>query len=143
MGRERARLIRNVRQREHVLGMRKQYYFRPSPQGLLAWDVDRLVQLSANLPRKRLPLTQIRELDQDWTADDEPFTWRSVVQHIRLIDEAELAYPIILSEGGAVMDGMHRVAKALRLGRPDIEAVQFETDPPPDHVGRKPSDLPY
>lgn len=33
------------------------------------------------------------------------------------------------------MDGMHRVAKALLLGRDDIEAVQFAEDPEPDHVG--------
>jgi hypothetical protein len=41
------------------------------------------------------------------------------------------------------MDGMHRVAKALRAGHADIEAVQFVADPPPDHVGRGPDDLPY
>ncbi|PYK00944.1 MAG: hypothetical protein DME23_05615 [Verrucomicrobia bacterium] len=44
--------------------MRRQYYFRPSPRGLLAWDVDRLVALSRHLPRKHIPLTAIRELDE-------------------------------------------------------------------------------
>jgi hypothetical protein len=29
--------------------VRKQYYFRPSSRGLLAWDVDRLVRLSPAL----------------------------------------------------------------------------------------------
>ena len=58
-------------------------------------------------------------------------------------DGADLAFPIILSADGAVMDGMHRVAKAVRLGREDIDAVQFERDPEPDHVGRGPDDLPY
>lgn len=41
------------------------------------------------------------------------------------------------------MDGMHRVVKALLLGRHDIEAVQFEEDPEPDYVGRQPADLAY
>jgi hypothetical protein len=41
------------------------------------------------------------------------------------------------------MDGMHRVARSVLEGRRDIEAVQFEQDPEPDHVGRGPSDLPY
>ncbi len=59
------------------------------------------------------------------------------------MDDADLAYPIILAADGVVMDGMHRVAKALRAGMTDIEAVQFNTDPPPDHVGRGPGDLPY
>jgi hypothetical protein len=35
---------------------------------------------------------------------------------MRLIDQADLAFPIILASNGAVMDGMHRVAKALLRG---------------------------
>ena len=33
------------------------------------------------------------------------------------------------------MDGMHRVGKALLLGRSSIDAVQFNKDPEPDYVG--------
>lgn len=123
--------------------MRKQYYFRPSPQGLLAWDVDRLIRLTQDLPRRRIPLTAVRELDEPWFGDGESPTWRSMLEHIRLLDEADLSYPIILAASGAVMDGMHRVARAVREGHSHIEAVQFETDPEPDHVGREPDDLPY
>lgn len=123
--------------------MRKQYYFLQTARGLLAWDVDRLVQLAARLPRKQLSLDRIREVDQPWSGDDEAQTWRAMVQHIVLMDQADLSYPIILSASGAVMDGMHRVAKALREGRGAITAVQFEQDPEPDHVGLGPEDLPY
>jgi hypothetical protein len=123
--------------------MRKQYFFRDLPRGLFAWDVDRLVALSADLPRRWVPLEQIRELDGPFVGDEEILTWRGLVFHIRLIDEADLAYPIILAADGTVMDGMHRVAKALRLGRGEIEAVQFERDPPPDHVGLGPEALRY
>ena len=126
-----------------VNAMRKQYYFRGSHDGLLAWDVDRLVQLSSHLQRKRIPLTAIRELDEPWSGDDEPATWRTVLVHVRLIEEADLSYPIIVSASGAVMDGMHRVAKAVLQGRQEIDAVQFDRDPPPDYVGRGPNDLPY
>jgi len=90
--------------------MRKQYYFRRSSQGLLAWDVDRLLLLTATLPVRAVPLTQVRELDEPMF--DEPMfdaterpTWRSCVEHLQLVDEAELAYPIILAADGAVMDG--------------------------------------
>jgi len=41
------------------------------------------------------------------------------------------------------MDGTHRVMKAAWQGRRTIDAVQFERDPDPDHVGRSPADLPY
>ena len=123
--------------------MRKQYYFRPSDRGLLAWDVDRLVQLSSRFPRKQVPLREIRELDEGWSGDEERQSWRGLIEHVRLIDAADLSYPIILSAGGRVMDGMHRVAKAELQGKLSIEAVQFAEDPVPDHVGRGPEELPY
>lgn len=123
--------------------MRKQYYFKQADRGLLAWDVDRLVELSANLPRKRVALTAIRELNEPFHGDDEVTTWQTVIDHIRLIEECDLSYPIILSASGAVMDGMHRVSKAVLEGRAEIEAVQFVEDPPADHVGVTPEDLPY
>ena len=123
--------------------VRKQYYFQPSSRGLLAWDVDRLVQLSNALPVKRVPLSNIRELDEPWFGDDEPRTWRAMLEHVKLMDGVDLSCPIILSSSGAVMDGMHRVAKAALIGRSVIEAVQFDKDPEPDHVGLAPKDLPY
>lgn len=123
--------------------MRKQYYFRSSSRGLLTWDVDRLVQLSSHLPRKSIPLSEIRELDEDWFGEDERPTWRALLEHMRLIEEADLSFPIILSASGAVMDGMHRVAKVALQGRHAIDAVQFDVDPEPDHVGLGPNELAY
>ncbi len=123
--------------------VRKQYYFQHSSRGILAWDVDRLIQLSSHLPRRWIPLSEIRELDEPWFGDDEAPSWRAMLEHIRLIDEADLAFPIILSASGVVMDGMHRVAKALRQGLREIEAVQFHRDPEPDYTGLGPNDLPY
>jgi hypothetical protein len=123
--------------------MRKQYYFRRSSRGILAWDVDHLIQLSEALPRKFVPLAQIRELDEAWVGEDERPTWRALLEHLRLIEEADLSFPIILSSDGGVMDGMHRVAKAAWQGHTEIEAVQFERDPEPDHLGLGPKDLPY
>jgi len=110
---------------------------------LLAWDVDRLVELSRDLPRKAVSLSDIRELDEEWVGGEERPSWRALVTHVRLIEEADLAFPIILAADGAVMDGRHRVAKAALQNRPSIDAVQFEEDPPPDYVGVDPADLPY
>jgi len=123
--------------------MRKQYYFRPSEGGLLAWDVDRLVQLTREFPVRAIPLAEIRELDEAMLGQDEAPTWRAFAAHVRLVQEAELSYPIIRAANGAVMDGMHRVTKALLEGRANIDAVQFTADPDPDYVGRQPEELPY
>jgi len=123
--------------------MRKQYYFRKSPRGLLAWDVDRLVQLARELDVRTVPISQIRELDESIHGDDEPVTWRSLVEHLELVNAADLSYPIILAADGCVMDGRHRVTKALLEGRSTIDAVQFAEDPPPDYVGKRPDELTY
>jgi len=42
-----------------------------------------------------------------------------------------------------VMDGMHRVIKALLMNRTTIDAVRFTTDPEPDCIDIDPSQLPY
>ena len=123
--------------------MRKQYYFRPSAQGLLAWDVDRLVERSRDFPVRSVPLAEIPSLDEPVFGEGDAATWRAFVAHVRLLQAAELSYPIILAADGAVMDGRHRVARALLEGRPAIDAVQFRDDPPPDYVGWHPDDLPY
>jgi len=123
--------------------MRQQYYFRPSPAGLLAWDVHRLVSLAREVEVRAVPLAEIRELDEAAFGPDEAPTWRAFAAHCRLVHEAELRYPIIRAADGAVMDGMHRVTKACVEGRDTIDAVQFASDPPPDYVDCRPDELPY
>jgi hypothetical protein len=124
--------------------MRKQYHFRPGPDGLRAWDVDRLVALTRDLPVTEVPLSAIAELDKPYWYDHGAVpTCRSIAEHARLIIEADLSFPIILSSDGGVMDGMHRVAKAAMEGRSSISARQFTLDPEPDYVGVDPGKLPY
>jgi hypothetical protein len=124
--------------------MRKQYHFRPGPHGLRAWDIDRLVMLTRDLPTIQVPLSAIGELDKPYWYDHGYLpTCRSVAEHARLILEADLAFPIILSSDGGVMDGMHRVAKAAMEGRSSLSAKQFLQDPDPDYVGVDPDQLPY
>jgi hypothetical protein len=119
--------------------MRKQYHFRPGPSGMRAWDIDRLVELSRELVPTLVPLAEIRELDEAYWGE---MTCRDVAEHARLIHEADLSFPVILSSDGRIMDGMHRAAKALLEGRSHIAAVRFTTDPEPDHIGLGPDDLP-
>lgn len=44
--------------------MRQQYHFRDSNEGLLAWDVFRLLTLSQHLKVRNVPLSDIKELDE-------------------------------------------------------------------------------
>ena len=70
-------------------------------------------------------------------------TPRAIALHVQLMDACDLRWPIILSADGGVMDGMHRVAQALRLGHTHIAAQRFALDPAPDHIGVAPQHLPY
>jgi hypothetical protein len=125
--------------------MRAQYHFRQSPQGLRAWSVHRLVKLSRTFPRERVPLSAIRELDELYWCNEgtKQLTCREVVNHARLINDCDFTHPVILSSDGRVMDGMHRICKALLTGLHDIEAVRFLHDPDPDYIDVNPDDLPY
>ena len=50
---------------------------------------------------------------------------------------------MILGSDGRVMDGMHRIARALLEERTTIRAVRFPTDPDPDVRNCHPDDLSY
>jgi hypothetical protein len=125
--------------------LRAQYHLRHSERGLLAWSVRRLVALSTNLPIRKIEVASIAELDEDhWYSHGSAIpTCKSVVEHCSLIVDADLSYPIILDQAGRVMDGMHRVCKALMQGVGELPAVQFMQDPEPDYVGQSPETLPY
>jgi hypothetical protein len=125
--------------------MRRQYHFWPGDNGLDAWDVDRLIALSRDFPARQVPIESIWELDTNYWFDDSEQrpTVRRVVEHMRLVDDADLSHPVILGPDGRVMDGMHRIARAVREGHERILAVQFETLPAPDHRDCRAGELPY
>jgi len=125
--------------------MRPQYHFRPSDAGLQAWDVCKLVAAVASLQPEPLSLDALRELDEPYWYEQGGVvaTCRSVAEHMRLVQAADLAYPIIVCPQGRLMDGMHRAVKALLLGHTTIWAYQLPVLPAPDYVGVHPDELPY
>jgi hypothetical protein len=124
--------------------MRKQYNFRPGDRGLDAWDVDSLIRESADLPVEEVEVASIHEVDTNFWFEFGPEpTVRRIIDQVRLIAEVDPSYPIILGSDGRVMDGMHRVARAILEGRPTIRAVRFVTEPEPDYRNCSPGDLPY
>lgn len=110
---------------------------RPMPDGRRGvWFTERLWRLSAGLPVTEVAIGSIAEFDQDcWFGEMHKPTCRAVAEHARRIRDADLAWPIILSADGGLMDGGHRVAKAWLEGRATLPAVRFAVDPEPDHYG--------
>ncbi|MDR2955306.1 MAG: hypothetical protein LBV43_09515 [Prevotella sp.] len=122
--------------------MRKQYHLKRINGVLHAWDVDRLVGLSADLPVIQVALDDIAELDEPYWFEKTP-TSREIAIHINLCNAADLSYPIILSVSGRLLDGMHRVLKALANDCEYINAVKLESDLLPDYIGLEEDELPY
>jgi DNA-binding transcriptional ArsR family regulator len=100
----------------------------------LIWDVSRLWELSRDLPVETVPLEDlVATLDENcWFGGNAMPTCREVADHARRIYETDLAYPIIVSADGEVMDGVHRVAKAWILSHEEVRIVRFSEDPEPD-----------
>lgn len=105
----------------------------------------RLIRLSKDLPVQQVDPSQFPELQENhwYSLGDQLPTPANILEHLALIEACDLRYPIILDAAGRVMDGMHRICKAVKNRVPTLPAVQFVTDPQPDYVNVKPQELPY
>ncbi|MEL6525002.1 MAG: chromosome partitioning protein ParB [Chloroflexota bacterium] len=99
------------------------------------WKCSRLWKLTEDFPVEHISLD-----DFDWENDnfqwnlDRPPFWKEVGDHTKRILATDLQYPIILSDEGNIMDGMHRVLKSYVFGLPTVKAVRFSKNPEPDMI---------
>ena len=100
--------------------------------GERAWHIETVWEAARGLPVEQLRIDVIGEIDEDCWFDGRPATVRAVVQHARTMYEADLARPVILSSDGQVLDGMHRIARALLDARVAVPAQRLPIDPEPD-----------
>lgn len=127
-----------------AMSLRPQYHYRQSDAGLLVWNVSRLIHLAAELPIVLWPLNSINEYDEAYWYDlgqAQP-TCRQLVEHMTLVMQADLTYPILLDTTGRIMDGMHRVCRAHLDGQTHIRAQQFQQAVVPDFTNVSIDDLP-
>lgn len=90
------------------------------------WAIARLITLSADLEVMEIPLRHLNIYNKY-----ESLTLREMVMHFRAVNESDLRYPIVLDEDGEIMDGRHRIMKALLDGHKTIKAVRFDKNPEP------------
>jgi len=94
--------------------------------GRCQWSVQKLFELSRNLPVMEVPLQHLN-IYYVW----EKLTLREMVTHFEAVRDADMSYPIILDEDGEVMDGRHRIMKAIIENHKTIKAVRFVRNPAP------------
>ena len=99
------------------------------------WVVPRLWEASKGLPVTEVEVASLEEVTdahgwlRHWRDSSHPL----VAPEMKRVRAADLSYPILLHPEGWVMDGCHRIVRALMEGRATIPAVRFtyETLPPP------------
>jgi hypothetical protein len=113
--------------------MKIKSWYLPNDQmcklGRHSWSVSRLFELARDLPVMEVPLNHLCVY---YTY--EKLTLREMVMHMQAVNDADLDKPIILDEDGELMDGRHRLMKAMLLGKETIKAVRFDENPSPCQV---------
>lgn len=97
--------------------------------GRHSWSVARLFELVRELPVMDVPLEHLNMYNTY-----EKLTLREMVMHMKAVLDADLDKPIILDEDGEIMDGRHRLMKAILHNAETIKVVRFEENPPPCQV---------
>ena len=97
--------------------------------GRHVWSVPRLFELARDLPVMEIPLEHLNMWHKY-----ESLTLREMVMHMNAVNAADLGRPIILDEDGEIMDGRHRVMKAILTGAETIMAVRFYENPIPCQI---------
>ena len=88
------------------------------------YNVHAAVTASLKLPVKKLLIEDLYIGYPSLCYDN----FRDFIAHIKLVNDADLQYPILLNENGAIIDGKHRLAKAILLGHKTIKAKRFPKD---------------
>ena len=91
-----------------------------------SWDVQLLWEASKEVTAVEWEIPESFLADWNWGDDH-------LSVHIKRCLEANLEYPVII-HGSAVVDGCHRIVKALALGQTTISAVLLEEMPKPSFI---------
>ena len=89
------------------------------------YSVSELIMAAKDLEPFEL---KVRDIFADYAAPNGN-SLMSFVEHCKTTLEADFAYPIILSPCNFILDGKHRLARAIIEGRETITAVRFEEMP--------------
>jgi hypothetical protein len=99
-------------------------------EGNKRWKVESLVFASKDLEPFDLPLSAIMIGTQVW---ENKMSVKQFAMHWKRCLDTDPENPVIMDDDGFIMDGWHRVARALAEGRETIKAVRFDKTPNCDY----------
>lgn len=97
------------------------------------WKVDDLWQLAKSLPVEHLPVEMFTDQLEGtcWTEGDDDVTPQWVLGHTRRILGANDKFPILVNENNIIVDGIHRLCKAVLEGKETVSIQRLEALPEP------------
>ena len=95
------------------------------------WIVTNLIARAKDLEPFDLPLAAIYSGSEVWAPVGSAY---GIAHHVRRALDVNTEYPIILCQQGFIMDGWHRVLRALIDGKTTIKAVRVAETPLHDYV---------
>lgn len=100
--------------------------------GNKAWSVASLIEQAKDLEPFDLPLCCVYVGTEIYVAA-RITTAKALAEHYLRMQHVDMGAPIILDAEGFVMDGWHRIARALAEGRETVKAVRFDVTPEPHY----------
>jgi len=97
------------------------------------WDLIELWKISENFETKKIAVSELWDKRYHnvwcWQQEDEEMNNQFFLHHMQRVLNADLNYPIILSEEDYIFDGVHRLMKCKHLNIEYINYKQFKKDP--------------
>ena len=90
------------------------------------YDVHACVRMAKDLPIVKL---DVASMNISYRNPNNELSIRNFIEHMHSVLEADLSYPILLNEDGCIIDGRHRLCKALYQGDKTILTQRFDKDP--------------
>lgn len=97
------------------------------------WSVARLVKLAEDFPVYEVPVFTFQTWIWPWEDDT---TLDTFISHCNRVKNADLDVPILISPSGGIIDGMHRLCKAVLEKKETIKVKYFKELPVPDCTER-------
>jgi len=97
------------------------------------WDLKEIWDASKDIEPAKIKVSDLWDSRYKnawcWQHEEEELNNEFFLHHMQRVLEADLSYPIILSEENLIFDGVHRLVKAKYLNLKYINCVKFKTDP--------------
>lgn len=93
------------------------------------WSVARLIKLAEDFPVYEVPVFTFPTYFWPWEDD---LNLDSFISHVNRVQSADLDVPLLISPSGGIIDGTHRLCKAVLEKRETVKVKYFKELPSPD-----------